>query len=495
VVTQDLSQATSTKYFEDGRRGKEQMSNKDLRGFLKQLEENGELMRITKEVDWNLELSHIAKVNEEKNGPALLFENVKDYKTPVFVSALSSLKRLSIAMNMPIDTTLTQMAKAWVDRTKALIPPVYVESGPIKENIDKGEDVNLFKFPVPQFYKMDGGRYIGTFVSVLTKDPETGWINIGTYRMQILDDKTCGIYLIKGKHGDLHRQKYAKLNKPMQVAAVIGYDPLMFLASSTLIGAGDDEYDYIGALRGAPVEVVKGEFVDLPIPANAEMVIEGELWPEELREEGPFGEYTGYYSGKGTTPRHFINVKAVTYRNDMVFHATTVGRPVTDTHMILAMNHTATLWADLEAMRVPGIQSVYIPPESSGRFMAIVSVKQLYPGHSSMVGNAVIASTTGSYGVKVVVVVDDDIAADDMGRVIWAMSTRMAPERGCQIISRGRSTPLDPSLPIGNRDITSRIIMDCCVPYEWKEKPIPITLTDSVLEMVKQKWLDYGFKE
>ncbi len=467
----------------------------DLRGFISELEGQGELMRIKTEVDWDLELSHIAKVNEEKYGPALLFENVKGNDKSVFVSALSSTQRLAIAMSMPTNSTLMQMAKEWVSRTKKLIPPVWVESGPIKENIDVGDAVNLYKFPVPKFYELDGGRYIGTFVNVLTKDPETGWVNIGTYRMQILDEKTCGIQFIKGKHGDLHRKKYAQLNKPMPIAAVVGYDPLMFLASSTTIGAGEDEYNHIGALRGSAIEVVKGEFVDLPIPAGAEMVIEGELWPEELRDEGPFGEYTGYYSGKGVVPRHYINVKAVTYRNDMIFHATTVGRPVTDTHMLLALNHTASLWSDLEAMRIPGIQSVYIPPESCGRFMAIVSVKQMYPGHSNHVGNAVIATSTGSYGIKVVVVVDDDIPADDMGRVIWAMSTRMAPERGTQIISRGRSTPLDPSLPIGNRDITSRIILDTCIPYEWDDKPMDIKLTDSVLQTVLKKWKDYGFKD
>ncbi|SHI17646.1 phenylphosphate carboxylase subunit beta [Desulfosporosinus lacus] len=472
------------------------MPNENLRDFISELEKNGELLRIKNEVDWNLELSHIAKVNEEKTGPALLFENVKDYKGgKVFVGALSSTKRLAIAMNMPIETTQTQMARAWVDRCKTLIPPVYVATGAVKENIDIGDDVDLFKFPVPKFYERDGGRYIGTFATCITKDPETGWINLGTYRMQMLDKNTVGVMFIKGKHGDLHRKKYIGLNKPMQVAVVIGYDPLMFLASSTTISAGEDEYNYIGALRGSAVEVVKGEYVDLPIPANAEMVLEGELWPEELRAEGPFGEYTGYYSGVGTTPRHYINVKAVTYRNDMIFHSTTVGRPVTDTHMIQAMNRTATLWSDLEQMKVPGIQSVYVPPESSGRYMAVVSVKCMYPGHSDHVGNAVIATTTGSYGFKVIVVVDEDIPADDMGRVLWAMTTRMNPLRGCQIISRARSTPLDPSLPIGARDITSRIIMDCTIPYEWKEKPTNITLSEPVLEVVKEKWNEYGFKD
>jgi 4-hydroxy-3-polyprenylbenzoate decarboxylase len=312
--------------------------------------------------------------------------------------------------------------------------------------------------------------------------------------MQLLDKKTTGIQIIRGKDADLHRQRYAELKKPMQIAAVIGYDPVLFLCSSTLFSPGQTEYNYVGALRRLPMEVVKGEYVDLPVPAQAEIVLEGDLWPEKLRDEGPFGEYTGYYSGKGTVPRHYIDVKAVTYRNNPIFHATTVGRPITDTHMIQAMNRTATLWGQLEVMGIRGIQSVYIPPSSCGRFMAIVSVKQMYPGHSSHVGNAVIGTSTGAYGVKIVIVVDHDIPADDLDRVFWALSTRYAPERATEIIKRGRSTPLDPSLPIQSRDITSRIIMDATIPYEWTEKPEVIELSTDVVETVKKRWKEYGFE-
>jgi len=470
------------------------VADRDLRDFLKTLETEGELKRIKAEVDWNLELSHVAKVNEERGGPALLFESVKGYKTPVFVSALSSTKRLALALGMPTDWGISQMAREWVNRTKEGLLPKWVDTGPCKENIDTGDDIDLYKFPVPWFYEKDGGRFIGTFVSVITKDPDSDWINAGTYRMQLLDKKTTGIQIIRGKDADLHRQRYAQLNQPMQIAAVIGYDPVLFLCSSTLFSPGQTEYNYVGALRGLPMEVVKGEYVDLPVPAQAEIVLEGDLWPEKLRDEGPFGEYTGYYSGKGTVPRHYIDVKAVTYRHNPIFHATTVGRPITDTHMIQAMNRTATLWGQLEVMGIRGIQSVYIPPSSCGRFMAIVSVRQMYPGHSSHVGNAVIGTSTGAYGVKVVIVVDHDIPADDLDRVFWALSTRYAPERSTEIIKRGRSTPLDPSLPIQSRDITSRIIMDATIPYEWTEKPEVIELTPDVVETVKKRWKEYGFE-
>jgi phenylphosphate carboxylase beta subunit len=471
------------------------MADRDLRDFLEKLEAEGELKRIKAEVDWNLELSHVAKINEERNGPALLFENVKGYDTPVFISALSSTKRLALALDMPTNWGISQLAREWVNRTREQVPPQWVDTGPCKENIDTGDDVDLNKFPVPWFYEQDGGRYLGTFASVITKDPDSDWLNAGTYRMQLLDNKTAGIMILKGKDADLHRQRYAQLDEPMPIAVVIGYDPVLFLCSSTLFSPGQNEYNYVGALRNLPMEVVKGEYVDLPVPAHAEIVLEGDLWPDKFRDEGPFGEYTGYYSGKGTVPRNYVDVKAVTYRNNPIFHSTTVGRPITDTHMIQSMNRTATLWSQLEIMGIRGIQSVYIPPASCGRFMVIVSVKQLYPGHSAHVGNAAIATSTGAYGVKIVIVVDDDIPADDLDRVFWALSTRYAPQRDSEIIKRGRSTPLDPSLPIEARDITSRIIMDATTPYEWKEKPQVIELSKDQVETVKRRWKEYGFED
>lgn len=163
--------------------------------------------------------------------------------------------------------------------------------------------------------------------------------------------------------------------------------------------------------------------------------------------------------------------------------------------MIQSLNRTATLWTDLEMMRVPGVQSVYIPPESTGRFWAIVSVKTMYPGHSNHVGNAVISTTTGHYGLKGVIVVDADIPADDISAVLWSLAVRYNPVQDTEIIKRGRSTPLDPSLPIDARDIVSRIIMDATIPYEWKEKPIEVKPDEEMKRHVLSRWQEYGFTE
>jgi len=465
---------------------------KDLREWLALCEKEGELKRIKAEVDWDLELSHVAKLNEEQQGPALLFENIKGYNTPVLTSACTTTSRLALIMGMPKDTSLVELMREWVKRTANKIPPRWVDSGPCKENIDKGDRVNLLKFPVPKVYPRDGGRYFGTAAFVITKDPDTDWINLGTYRLMLIDEKTLGTQFIKGKHADIMLNKYRDRKQPMPVAVVVGCDPILFLMGAARLPAFESEYDFAGAIRGQPIEVVRGETVDLPVPATAEIVVEGEVDPEALKPEGPFGEYTGYYSGVGTVDRHFIKVNCVTHRNDPIFWVTTVGRAVTDTHMTMALTYGATLWQELEAMRIPGIQAVYCPPEGAGRFLAIISVKQMYPGHAAQVGTAAISTEMGAYGLKTVIVVDHDIDPWDLPRVLWALSFRFQPSRA-EFIKRGRSTPLDPSLPIESRDITSRIILDATIPYEWKEKPIPVELDPAMAAKVKKRWKDYGF--
>jgi len=455
-------------------------------------EKEGELKRIKAEVDWNLELSHVAKLNEEQQGPALLFENIKGYNTPVLTSACTTTSRLALIMGMPKDTSLVELMREWVKRTANKIPPRWVDSGPCKENIDKGDKVNLLKFPVPKVYPRDGGRYFGTAAFVITRDPDTDWINLGTYRLMLIDGKTLGTQFIKGKHADIMLNKYRERKQPMPVAVVVGCDPILFLMGAARLPAFESEYDFAGAIRGQPIEVVRGETVDLPVPATAEIVVEGEVDPEALKPEGPFGEYTGYYSGVGTVDRHFIKVNCVTHRNNPIFWVTTVGRAVTDTHMTMALTYGATLWQELEAMRIPGIQAVYCPPEGAGRFLAIISVKQMYPGHAAQVGTAAISTEMGAYGLKTVIVVDHDIDPWDLPRVLWALSFRFQPSRA-EFIKRGRSTPLDPSLPIESRDITSRIILDATIPYEWKEKPIPVELDPDMAAKVKKRWKDYGF--
>jgi phenylphosphate carboxylase beta subunit len=464
---------------------------KDLRDYIAKCEEEGLLCRIKKEVDWDLELSHIAKLNEEKGGPALLFENIKGYDTPVITSTCTTTERLALIMDMPRESTLVDLMREWVKKGETKVPPKYVETGPCKENVMKGDKVDLFKFPVPKFFPLDGGRFFGTAHFVVTKDPDSDWINVGTYRLQLLDKNTLGTQFIKGKHSDIMLKKYQALGKPMPVAVVVGCDPLMFLMGAARLSAFESEYDLAGSIRGGPIEVVKCETNDLPVPATSEIVVEGEVDANAFKPEGPFGEYTGYYSGVGTDPRNFIKVNCVTHRNNPIFMSTTVGRAVTDTHMTMALTYGATLWQQLVAMRIPGLKAVYCPPEGSGRFLAIISMKQMYPGHADQMLTAAISTEMGAYGLKTVIVVDDDIDPWDISRVMYALSFRFQPNRS-QVIKRGRSTPLDPSLPLGAREITGRLLLDATIPYDWKEKPLPIELDPELVKKIEASWSELG---
>lgn len=467
----------------------------DLRDFVAQCEKVGQLKRVKAEVDWDLEISHVAKVVEEKSGPALLFEKVKGYTSPVLTGAFGTTQRLAIILGKDPNLSMVQLTREWVNTAvKALTPAKEVKDGPIFENILEADKVNTFAFPSPKFYELDGGRYFGTAVFMVIQDPETGDINLGTYRMGILDEKSVGVQILKGKKADRIMKKYAKQGKKMPACAIIGGDPLHIFAGAATIKAKSG-YDVVSSLRGKPVEIVKGQVTGLPIPAAAEIVLEGEIDPTQLRNEGPFGEYTGYYTEEliKPIPKPALDVKRIYYRNNPILWETSVGRPVGDQHILYAFTRNASLWTDLTKMEIPGIKSVYTLPEGSGRFIVVVSVQQMYPGHADQIGAAVFASNTGTYGTKMVIVVDDDIDADDLPRVWWALGTRYNPLRGTQIINRGRSTPLDPAIGADeNKFITSRIILDATIPFDWKVKPTEIALNQAMFDKVKAKWNEYG---
>ncbi|HER27722.1 MAG TPA: UbiD family decarboxylase, partial [Rhodospirillales bacterium] len=330
----------------------------DIRSYISALEEAGELKRITAEVDSKYELCHISKVNEEQKGPALLYENVKGFDIPVFTSAFTTPRRLAIALEQDQDLSMSELSKTWMKlTTQELIPPEFVDNPAVMENIIEGDDVDMTKIPSPWFYPEDGGRFFVTAGFFVTEDPDTGWTNLGTYRSQVLGKNILGSQIIKGKHGDFHMKQYAERGELMPAAAVVGTDPVLFLASSTLVSAQTDEYNIAGALRQRPVPVFKSDLTGLTLPANAEFIAEGYIDPNELMEEGPFGEYTGYYSGnKGKDyPKPVLRVKRLLHRNKPIMWSTTVGKPINDIHMIQSLNRTATLWHDLETMKVPGI--------------------------------------------------------------------------------------------------------------------------------------------
>ncbi|MDO8692435.1 MAG: UbiD family decarboxylase, partial [Dehalococcoidia bacterium] len=271
------------------------MSYKDVRGWIEEVEKMGQMKHI-EGADWDLEIGALIEIvcRENPSRPALLFDNIKGYPQGYRVVAglLNTIPRLAMTTGLRPDISKVDFVREWRNRIRNLkyLPPTLVNKGPVMENIMEGDQVDLLKFPAPKYHELDGGRYIGTASVTITKDPESDWVNLGTYRVMVHDKNTLGFYMSPGKHSRIHREKWFAQGKPCPVAMSFGHDPLLFVIASLQMPPGVCEYDIVGGVKGEPVEIIKGAFTGLPLPANAEIVIEGESVPNETKVEGPFGE-------------------------------------------------------------------------------------------------------------------------------------------------------------------------------------------------------------
>ena len=470
-----------------------------LRDFIHQCEEIGEISRVTTEVDWNLELSHVADISDQKGGPALIFENVKGCRHSCLIAALSKPVRCAVALDMPLNMSRVDMAREWMRRVnRKMIPPQTVSSGPVMENIIEGDRIDLTALPIPKLYPLDGGRYIGTTAALITKEANDGYTNLGTYRMQVLERDKIGINIQPGKHGRFMLQKYGELGKVMPAAVCVGQLPVLFLVASTNIPWGISEYDAAGAIRGEPVEVIVSDATGLQIPATAEIVLEGEIDPDPktYMPEGPFGEFPGYYSASiaADYPKPVFTVKRILTRDNPIFWTQSVGGIGAGKNTVPSIQVSASIWAELENMRIPGIKAVYCPPEAGGRFMVVVAIQQKYYGHAVQVGHAVIGTTTGNYRTKICIVVDEDIHPDNMDEVLWALANRSDAARSVQVFKRTFGEELDPGVPIGERNVNSKLFIDATIPFEWPKKPMMVKLDHEVARRVNDQWNKYRIK-
>ena len=272
------------------------------------------------------------------------------------------------------------MAKEWMVRVRKRIPHSVVANGPVMENIVESKDVDLTAMPAPKLYPLDGGRYIGTTSVLITQDPDTGWTNLGTYRTAILDRNNAAINIHPGKHALMMLDRYRELGKKMPAAICIGQLPVLFFMGSVNIPWGISEYDVAGGIRGEPVDVIKSDLTGLLIPATAEYVLEGEIDPDPstYKPEGPFGEFTGYYSATANDSylKQNFHVKRILHRDNPIFWTQCVGAIGAGKNTIPSIQVSATIWAQLENLGIPGIEAVYCPPEAGGRFMTVVAIKQ-----------------------------------------------------------------------------------------------------------------------
>ncbi|HTM10452.1 MAG TPA: UbiD family decarboxylase [Verrucomicrobiae bacterium] len=473
------------------------MAYTDLRDWLTQVDGFGELKTV-EGADWDLEIGAITEMarKESQTPPCIVFDQIKDYPKGrrLAVGLLNSMKRVALTTDMPIDLPPMELVRAWRDRMKNLQPiaPRVVKDGAFMENVLEEKDVDVLAFPTPRYNVGDGGRYIGTAHLTITQDPQEGWVNIGTYRIMIQDGKNLGLYMSPGRHGRIQMEKYFAENRPFPVAVAIGYDPLIFMASAFEVPYGLSEYDFAGGLRGAPLDVVRLERSGLPVPASAEMIIEGECLPSERREEGPFGEWTGYYASSSRA-EPVIKIRRIYHRSDPIMTGAPPSRPPTEATFYKSFWRSAMIWEEMERAGVPDIQGVWCPPEGNTRLWTVVSIKQRYPGHARQAGILASQVHAAAYLGRFTIVVDEDIDPSDMKDVIWAMTTRCDPIEDIEIVRRCLSSPLDPILPKERKgkdaSFNSRAIIDACRPYDWiKDFPPSVKVPEDLARKVKEKW-------
>ena len=483
------------------------MSYSDLRQWLEVVASHGELKRISG-ADWDMEMSNICEIihREGKDPkPALLFDDVpgypKGYRT--LFALLASSWRVAKSLGLPEDQTdPLSLVRNWRSKLRniRLIPPEFVSSGPVQANIDTGDKIDLLKFPVPRFHELDGGRYIGTAHAVIQREPDDGWVNLGTYRIMLVDRNRLTLHIVEaGGHGGIiMHEKYFKRGKVMPVAIAIGLDPTLWMFSFSHMPAwGVSEYNYAGAIKGKPVEVIEGQHTGLPLPANAEIVIEGECHPGELVEEGPFGEWHGYYANRRLlqVPEPVIRVKAVYYRDDPILTGAHMAVPPHDTTLPMAVFHSAGIWDRLEAFGIPGIKGVWCHELGSGQLFNVISIEQLYAGHARDVG--IIASHHPKLS-RYTIVVEEDIDPSNLEQVLWALVTRVLPDESIQILRGERSGSHDPAIRLEEKEkyrvapeplTSSRAIIDACRSLTWKADWYPIARTSPELKArLLKKW-------
>ena len=474
------------------------MPVKDLREWIEKVDALGELLRIDG-AHWDLEIGALTDLYQQHPGsPALLFDKIPGYPPGfrVLSNSCMSLKRNAFSLEIPTHFTPMEMVRNLKEREKRLkpIPPRVVKNGPIFENVQLGKDVNILIFPTPKWHELDGGRYIGTASLVTMRDPDTGWVNFGAYRLMLSDSPDwCNLRMALGRHGMYIRDKYWKQGKPCPVAVVVGHDPLLYMVSGIEVPVDVGEYDYAGALRGEPYDVVPGPVTGIPIAAGAEIAFEGELIPGDESQEGPFGEWTGYYAG-GTRHESVVRIKSVMYRHNPIHLGTSPAVPPSDTTYYRSPIRSAMIWNQLEAAGIPGVKGVWSYEFGGGRLFTVVSIEQMNPGHARQTGHVAANCFANAFFGRVTIVVDDDIDVTDLNRVLWAVCTRSDPAEDFEIIRRCWSTRLDPMgypdpaiYPDEQRQFNNRVIIDACIPFE-RRKTFPKVATTS--PELKKKTMD-----
>ncbi|MBI4291148.1 MAG: UbiD family decarboxylase [Betaproteobacteria bacterium] len=468
----------------------------DLREFLSKLEAAGKLHRIKQEVDKDWEIAAISRIAfqaiPEPKRPALMFENVKGFRDPVVLGVNGASRSIYC---MALECELGEVQKKWSEAELRPIPPVRVEKGPVQENIFVGEEADVTRLPIPTWtVGQDPAPYL-TAGCVVTKDPDTGVRNVGTYRVEVKQPRKLGLFINYLQGGRDHVEKNNRAGKPTPVAIVMGTDPVVGLVSVSRVQADIDELAVAGRLRGEAVQVVRCQTVDLEVPATAEVVIEGIIRANELEDEGPFGEYTGYMGPAAMS--YVMDVTCVTHRNRPIVQAFLSQMPPSESSCIRSIGRESTLAKHLkEDLRLP-VRDVHLMEHSGAAAYLVISIKKTHPVQPRTVMFAAWAYAP-QFG-KFTVVVDEDIDVRDPNEVNWALSFRVQPASDAFIIGGTAAVSLDPSqaaADVRQEESTRRVSSKLGIDATRKHKFPPLALPPREhLEKVRRDWKKYGFTE
>jgi len=477
---------------------------KDLSEFIRVLENAGELIRIKTEVDADLEITEITDRVSKAYGPALLFENVRGSALPLLINAFGSEKRM--AMSLGVDSfeeisddilgflqLADQMPQSFIDKVK-VIPKLAQISGFIPRMVKNGacqeviqQEPSLDFLPVLKCWPEDAGRFI-TLPQVYTKDPETGKRNAGMYRLQVFDNKTTGMHWHTHHDGAENYRKNCALGRPTEVAVALGGDPAITYSATAPLPKDIDELIFAGFLRKKPVDLVKCRTVDLEVPADAEIILEGYVDPLERRIEGPFGDHTGYYSLAGEYP--VFHITCITHKKNPVYPATIVGKPPQeDCYMAYA---TERIFLPLMKFQLPEIVDMHLPMEGVFHNCVVVSIRKQFPGHARKIMSSLWGMGQMMFA-KFIVVVDDDVNVQDSSEVLWKVFNNVDPRRDTMIVE-GPLDVLDHSAPLAL--VGSKMGFDAT--RKWtseghsREWPKDIVMNETIKQLVGSKWSEYG---
>jgi 4-hydroxy-3-polyprenylbenzoate decarboxylase len=465
----------------------------DLREFLRISEAHGEL-QVIEGADPHHEMGAMYELSlENLYPPVLLFKGIKgcDPSARVIMNVRTSKFMVG---DLDLDAVMEYRLRRR-EGSPEPIPPREVETGPVLDNVIEGDDVDIYRFPHPVWHAEDGGPYPGTECLVIMRDPDSDWINIGTYRTQAHDARTLTVFTEPGKHGDIIRRKYWARGEACPVVICLGQAPVLGGVARVAHGPGVSELDIAGGQLGRAIDVVTGPRTGIPIPADAEMALEARILPpeQETRVEGPFGEWPGYYAS-GARDEPAVKIDTIYHRDDPIM----IGQP--PVRPTLPGRHThiggsAAIWDALEAAGVPEIKGVWKLAAGGSRFINVVAIRQLHAGHAKMAGLVATGCGPAGFMGRMTIIVDEDIDITDASEVMWAMATRWDPKNQTDIIDGCWSGNLDPTLSPEKRatgNLTnSRIIIYAVRPFHWKDDfpKVNMVARDYAAE-VAAKWKD-----